>query len=193
MTAARSLKNAPEIERARDAAPPSMRAEIIGGMLLMSPAPRFRHQRAFGLLFSQLEAKLGFGWDRRDPSPAWCLVQVPEIHLGPGPDMLNPDIAGWRIDRAPGPDEYPFRTAPDWVCEVLSPTTERYDRATKLPVFASYGTTHAWLVDPDERVLEVFRLSDAKGPVQIARFEGDVRVRAEPFESVEIELAALWR
>jgi hypothetical protein len=77
--------------------------------------------------------------------------------------MLNPYIAGWRIDRAPGLDEYPFRAAPDWVCEVLSPTTERHLRATKLPVFASYGTTHVWLVDPDERVLEVFRLSDAKG------------------------------
>lgn len=192
MTAGRPLKNAPEIERARDEAPSSMRAEIVSGMLLMSPPPRFRHQRAFGRLFSSLDIALG-GGDARDRSPAWCFVQIPEIHLGPGPDMLNPDIAGWRVDRAPGLDEYPFRTAPDWVCEVLSPTTERYDRGTKLPVFAGHGTGHAWLVDPDERVLEVFRLTDAKGAIQVARFADDARVRAEPFESVEIELAALWR
>jgi Uma2 family endonuclease len=93
-------------------------------------------------------------------------------HLGAGPDKLNPDIAAWRAMRVPSLSAYPIDTVPDWICEVLSPSTAVYDRATKLPLFATYGAHHAWLLDPDERALEVFAL-DATGARQIARFEGN--------------------
>ncbi len=168
-----------------------MRAEIISGTLLLSPAPRFRHQRAFGLLVSQPELKLGYGWGATEGGRAWCLVQVAEVHLGIGPDILNPDIAGWRIERAPEVHLYPITAAPDWICEVLSPSTETFDRGTKPPAFAGHGVQHAWLVDPETRRLEVYRRSRA-AMREVARFEGDTVVRAEPFDSVELDLAELW-
>jgi len=47
--------------------------------------------------------------------------------------------------------------APDWVCEVLSPSTARWDRVKKVPVYARYGVDWVWLVDPVARTLEVLR------------------------------------
>jgi Uma2 family endonuclease len=88
----------------------------------------------------------------------WLFLLGPELHLGAGPDKLNPDIAAWRVERAPSLDDDPIEVVPDWLCEVLSPSTEVYDRATKLPLFAAYGARHAWLLDPDARTLEVFTL-----------------------------------
>jgi Uma2 family endonuclease len=81
--------------------------------------------------------------------------------------------------------------APDWLCEVLSPSTEARDRAAKLPVYARAGVRHVWLVDPDVRTLEVFRLEDARY-VLLNTWAGEVSVRAEPFEALELSLRVLW-
>lgn len=192
MTAARIVGNDPYLEAVRDAAPPGRRAELVSGSLLMSPAPRSIHQLAQGALYAQLRAAVAVR--RRGnsgPPPSWWFLQGPELHLGPLPDKTNPDITGWRVERAPDVHAYPITTAPDWVCEVLSPSTESFDRGTKLPAFASHGVAHAWLVDPDVRRLEVYRLERASVR-EVARFDGDALVRAEPFDGVEIDLAELW-
>ena len=81
--------------------------------------------------------------------------------------------------------------APDWVCEVLSPSTEALDRAEKLPIYAREGVSHAWLLDPERCTLEVFRLEGARW-VLAAVFRGDGPVRAEPFEAIELALGPLW-
>ncbi|CAM3259671.1 Putative restriction endonuclease domain-containing protein [Corallococcus soli] len=117
-------------------------------------------------------------------------MSEPELHLGP--DVLVPDIAGWRRERTPKlPNVVGIKMAPDWLCEVLSPSTARLDRVRKLPAYAREGVKHVWLVDPLQRTLEVFRL---EGPhyLLLATHEEEAVVQAEPFEALALELRVLW-
>ncbi len=118
------------------------------------------------------------------------MLDEPELHFGE--HVLVPDLAGWRRERMPSvPDVAFFTLAPDWVCEVLSPSTERIDRGKKLRIYAEAGVPHAWLLNPIERTLEVLRLHDGTWSI-VAVHTGDERVRAVPFEAVELALAELW-
>ena len=89
------------------------------------------------------------------------------------------------------PDAAACELPPDWVCEVVSTSTEATDRGDKMPIYANEGVRHAWLVDPIARTLEVFRLEGAGWRV-VGTWRDDAVVRAEPFDAIEIELAALW-
>jgi len=103
-----------------------------------------------------------------------------------------PDLAGWRRERMPELPDAPYLTlAPDWACEVLSPRTQALDRTRKLPLYAREGVTHVWLIDPLAQTLEVYRL-DGDTYRLVATHAGTAPVRAEPFDAVELELAALW-
>ena len=105
---------------------------------------------------------------------------------------MVPDLAGWRRERLPHlPEEAFFTLAPDWICEVASPNRAEIDRARKMPVYARERVGHAWLVDPLEHLLEVFRLQDPNW-LLVAVHAGNVRARAEPFEAVELDLARWW-
>jgi len=84
-----------------------------------------------------------------------------------------------------------FTLAPDWLCEVLSPSTEAIDRRKKLPIYAREGVGHMWLVDPLQQTLEVLRLESQHWSL-VAEHEADAKVRAEPFAAIEIPLRALW-
>lgn len=168
-------------------APDHLVAEIVGGELRLSPRPRSIHARAA----SRLGATLDGPFDRGTTGPGgWIVLDEPELHL---PDIVVPDLAGWRRDRMPEmPDEPFFTLAPDFVCEVLSPSTEDFDRTDKLPVYAKAGVGHAWLVDPGIRTLEVFRLDDGAWRL-VGVWKGDAKVRAEPFAELELELELLWQ
>ncbi|MFZ5469781.1 MAG: Uma2 family endonuclease [Myxococcota bacterium] len=171
------------------AIPDTMIAQIVGGELYASPRPAFGHAR----VSSVLGMKLGGPFDLGDGGPGgrWIFYE-PELHLQR--DILVPDLAGWRkarMPRPPAPSE-PFLTlAPDWVCEVLSPSTASLDRVKKKHVYAREGVSHLWFIDPLARTLEVLRL-DAGRWVEVDSYEGDAQVRPEPFEAVELDLAALW-
>jgi Uma2 family endonuclease len=118
------------------------------------------------------------------------LLNEPELHFGE--DVLVPDIAGWRRERLPMVPATAYLTlAPDWLCEVLSPSSETIDRRQKLAVYAREGVSHVWLVDPLLETLEVLRLESQRWSVR-AKHEGRANVRAEPFDAIELELAALW-
>ena len=122
----------------------------------------------------------------------WVILDLdePELHLGP--DVLVPDLAGWRRERMPTvPDVAAFELAPDWLCEVLSPSTVAVDRVRKMPVYAREGVTHVWLVDPLARTLEVFR-REGPGDARVNAWADEDRVRAEPFDAIELELGILW-
>lgn len=184
--------NSPDVEAAFEAAPPEMVAEILDGELHTFPRPARRHTRAA----SRLGRRLGpFDDDGGDPG-GWVILDEPELHLGPKPDKLVPDLAGWRRERMPdalGPEDAPafYDVAPDWVCEVLSSSTERVDRGKKMRIYRREGVGHVWLVSPVLLTLEVYRL-EAKQWILLDTHEGDERVRAEPFQAMELRLGDLW-
>jgi len=169
------------------ALPDTLVAEIIAGTLYASPRPAVPHALASSTLGGDLSGPFQRG--RGGPGGWWILFE-PELHLGD--DVLVPDLAGWRRARLPRPPRGPFLTlAPDWACEVLSPSTARLDRVAKMPAYAREGVRNLWLIDPLAKTLEVYRLQGGQWVV-LGAFGGAARVRAEPFEAVEIELAALW-
>jgi len=103
-----------------------------------------------------------------------------------------PDIAGWRRERLPAIPNVAYLTlAPDWICEVVSPSTESIDRGKKLRIYAREGVAHAWLVDPLRQSLEVLAL-ESGCLVELEQHRGAVTVRARPFDAIELELGALW-
>ena len=171
------------------AVPAHQVAEILAGVLHVNPRPAFAHAAAS----SALGEELGGPFKRGRGGPGgWVILDEPELHLGPDPDVLVPDLAGWRRQRMPEiPDAAFTALAPDWVCEVLSKSTAAVDRGDKLPIYSRESVSHVWLVDPLVRTLEVLRLGE--GGWQIAGTWYDAaKVRAEPFDAVELDLAVLW-
>lgn len=169
------------------AVPEHLVAEIIDGELVTSPRPASLHARAA----SSVSGELYGPFDRGRGGPGgWVILYEPELHLLG--HVLVPDLAGWRRTRMPEmPDATAFELAPDWVCEVLSPSTAVIDRARKVPIYAQAGVSHVWLVDPALQTLEALRL-ESGGYRLLGTTHGDVNVRMEPFDAVEIDLASLW-
>ncbi len=175
-------------------APETMVAEVIDGELSLMPRPKPRHSRAAGEVHGELRGPFDRG---RGGPGGWVFLPEPEPHLGPKPDIVVPDVAGWRRERFPTgalDDDAPgaITVAPDWVCEVLSEGTEARDRGKKRRIYRREKVGHYWLVDPREKSLEVYRLVDGKW-VEVDTYEGDVVIRAEPFDAVDFDLSALWR
>lgn len=169
------------------AVPEHLVAEIVYGELHTSPRPAPRHAVATTRLASELEGPFDRG--RGGPGGWWILIE-PEIHLGE--DVLVPDLAGWRRHRLPEmPADAYFSLAPDWVCETLSPSTERLDRGRKLAIYAREGVAHAWLVNPIAETLEAYRLEQGRWSLLVTH-GGDAAVQVEPFEAIELELWRLW-
>lgn len=167
--------------------PENVVGEIINGRLSTQPRPAPRHARANSSLGIELGGPFDFG---RNGPGGWWILDEPELHLGN--DILVPDIAGWRRERMPTlPDIAWFELAPDWVCEILSPSTARIDRVEKLPIYAANGVKHAWLVDPDLRTLEIFENQNGKW-LLLAVLEHNAAVAQAPFDAVSFDLGGLW-
>ena len=170
-----------------ESVPESFVAEILGGDLYASPRPAFSHATVASALAVLLGAPFRFGIN--GPG-GWLLVAEPELHLGP--DVLVPDLAAWRTERISAEPYSAYPTlAPDWVCEVLSPSTEAIDRTKKLKIYARERVGHAWLIDPLPRTLEVLRTA-GHGWTSLAKHAGGERVRAEPFDAIELDLSLVW-
>ncbi|HVY49285.1 MAG TPA: Uma2 family endonuclease [Minicystis sp.] len=171
------------------AVPPHLRAEIVRGTLYVMPRPAPRHANASSAIGGELYGPFQRG---RGGPGGWWILDEPELHL----DVLEPvvpDLAGWRVERMPSlPDTAYFTLIPDWVCEVLSKSTEALDRNEKLPLYAERGVRHVWLVDPIAKTLEVHTLGDAGRWREVRLHQGEGRVRAVPFDAIELDLAALW-
>ena len=177
----------PSVYEAFLAAPRHLVAEIIHGELRTHPRPATPHARAASIL----GVELGGPFDRGRGGPGgWLVLDEPELHLLG--HILVPDLAAWRRERMPEMPAAPFiELAPDWICDVLSPSTAAEDRADKMPIYGSANVRHVWLVDPLACTLEAFRLEGSSWRV-IGAWHGDARVRVEPFDAMELELAALW-
>lgn len=162
-------------------------AEILDGELYTSPRPAPRHAVASSGLGGDLVAPFDRG---RGGPGGWWILDEPELHLGP--DVIVPDVAGWRRTRLTAiPESAFFTLAPDWVCETLSPSTERIDRGKKLAIYAREGLSHLWLVNPIAETLEAYRLEQGRW-LLLETYSGDVAARIEPFDAIAIELWRLW-
>jgi hypothetical protein len=168
-------------------APPHLVAEIVAGALHTHPRPAPRHAAASSSLGGKLHGPFHHG---TDGPGGWWLIDEPELHLDA--DVLVPDLAGWRRTRLPElPESAWFELVPDWVCEVLSPSTRTLDLRDKRHAYARHGVAHLWLVDPDARTLEAFVLRDGAWSL-LATLAEDAKVRVEPFEAIAFPLTALW-
>ncbi len=165
--------------------PENMTGEIINGELHVTPRPSRRHV----LSTSYLGYAIGPAFRRRGGG-GWVILIEPEIKLGG--HILAPDLAGWKEERYPDDEPHNWISVPpDWVCETLSPGTRRLDRMEKMPLYAAHGIPYLWLVDPLAKTLEVFRSKEGEWLVA-GFYEGSDKVRAAPFEEVEIDLSDLW-
>lgn len=169
------------------ALPANMVGEIIYGALYAHPRPAPRHAVAANRLGSEITGP----FDRGKGGPGgWIFMVEPELHLGP--HVAVPDIAGWKRERlTPFPETPYLETPPDWLCEVLSPSTQALDRTGKLEVYAEYGVKHCWYVDPIAKTLEVLALTGGKWLIAAAYKEADP-VTAPPFEVHTFNLDILW-
>ncbi len=169
--------------------PEHLVGEIVDGELIVSPRPAFAHAHVASALGGELFGPFNRG--RGGPGGWWILDEV-ELHLRS--DILVPDVAGWqraRMPKPPSPHE-PFMTLPpDWVCEVLSPSTAQLDRSRKLRIYAREEVAHVWMIDPIAHMLEVYR-HEPRGWLLLETFCGTQKIRAEPFDAVELDLGVLW-
>ncbi len=167
--------------------PGNLVAEIISGRLITHPRPAPRHARASSSLGDELLSPFDKG---RGGPGGWWILDEPELHLAA--DVFVPDLAGWKRERMPAlPDIAWFELAPDWICEVLSPSTARMDRVVKLPRYANAGVGHIWLIDPDIRILEVYENQNGKW-LLLSAHENNECIRVAPFDAIEFELSVLW-
>ena len=169
-------------------APPNMVAELVNGALHLQPRPASRH----GFATSRLGGRLNGQFDAGDDGPTgWWIIDEPELHLGD--DVLVPDIGGWRRERMPEyPDAPAIDLAPDWVCEILSPGTRKFDLTEKRAVYGAAGVQHLWYVDPIARTLEVFASGTDATWTLLAAIKDDDPVCLPPFEAIEFPLSLLW-
>jgi Uma2 family endonuclease len=171
------------------ALPEGLTGEILNGQLHAQPRPAAPHMG----VESALQIELGGPFDRGRGGPGgWRILVEPELHFVRDQEVCVPDLAGWRRARMPQlPRDQRFDVVPDWVCEILSPSTESKDRQIKMPIYARYGVGFAWLVDPLKQTLEAFAL-EQKEWRQLGRWQGEETVAVPPFDAVRLALGDLW-
>ena len=168
-------------------APPHKVAEVVDGTLYTHPRPAPPHAVASTGLGGLLNQTFQFG--RGGPGGWWIIIE-PELHLDE--DIVVPDIAGWRRERMPQlPNAAFFTLAPDWVCEVLSPSTRTLDLGGKRAVYAREGVSYLWFLDPIARSLEAYELRGKEWVLIDTLFE-DASVSLPPFEAIRFDLGDLW-
>lgn len=171
------------------ALPEELAAEIIDGELVEKAAPTFRHGKAQLRLGGRLDAR--FGGPPSEGGGGWWLATEVEVEYEPR-HVYRHDLVGWRRERArTEPDDWPVRLRPDWVCEVLSSSNTSNDSVKKLRTLHKHAVPHYWLLDPERRTLTVLRWAEA-GYVTVLSAEAGERVRAEPFDALELDTTALF-
>ena len=174
-----------------EALPEHLRGEILRGQLYALPRPMTRHNRVLLSIAVQLINEFDEVIGGPGALKGWWILPEEELHLGT--DVLVPDVAGWQREQLPTLPAHPerIRVAPAWICEVLSPSTEAYDRGPKMEIYAGHGVREAWLVDPEARTLEAFR-SDGGRWRPAGTWRGHDAAAVGPFEALSLNLAQIW-
>lgn len=169
--------------------PEHVTGEILDGQLYTQPRPAGRHAVAERGLGFDLTGPFDFG---RGGPGGWWILPEPEIHFIRDIEVAVPDLAGWKRERMPAiPEDHRFEVVPDWLCEILSPSTAKTDRAIKLPIYARFGVAFVWLVDPVARTLEAYELQQGRW-LLLATLKDEDAVSLPPFDAVSFSLADLW-
>ena len=171
------------------ALPEGLTGEILNGQLHTQPRPTGRHGRvAVGL-----DRRIGRGYDDGDDGPGgWWIFIEPELHLVRDLEVAVPDLAGWRREHMPDiPQDHRFEVVPDWICEILSPSTASKDRAIKMPLYAHHGVAFAWIIDPAARMLEAYERDGDEWRLIAEGVDNDL-VSIRPFDALALELRHLW-
>jgi len=179
----------PTLYESLEALPKGLTGEILDGQLYTQPRPSGAHINVGSALGFEL-----FGpFQRGKGGPGgWWIQDEPEVHFVRNVEVVVPDLAGWRRERMPYlPEDQRYEMVPDWICEILSPSTARDDRKDKMPLYARYGVRYAWLIDPVAQTLKVYQLN-ANTWVEVGRFTDADQVVAPPFEAVSFGLEVLW-
>jgi Uma2 family endonuclease len=127
------------------------RYEIIDGELFVTPSPLRRHQRALAnLLYYLIEFVKKHDLGEVYPTPFDVVFSQY--------DVVEPDILYVSKARASVVTEKNIQGAPDLVVEILSESTAKIDRTTKLKLYARYGVAEYWVIDPATHSVEIYRL-----------------------------------
>ena len=173
------------------ALPEHLTGEIIAGELVVSPRPAVRHSIAGRGIGDAIGPRFHLRRPGGDDAPGgWWILNEQELHLGD--DVLVPDVAGWKRERVPKmPDTVGVTIVPDWVCEILSPSTASRDKKQKARRYHAAGIQWYWLVDPRDRTVEAFR-REGEFWVLVGVWSDDEKARIEPFDAVELDLSRWW-
>ena len=165
----------------------STRYEIIAGELFVTPGPVVWHQRVVGGLFARL---LAYG---KANGLGEAFIGPLDVLFAEG-DCVEPDLLFVRGDRSHLVSERGVEGPPDLVVEVLSPSTKGRDRGIKRERYRFFGVPEYWVVDPDERSVEVWRLADgASEPLRLTASAVLVWKPVAEAPSLEIVLEELFR
>jgi Uma2 family endonuclease len=164
--------------------PEDVRYELIDGVAyLMSPGPDLAHQDVAGEIYYQLRQALG-------DSPCRAYIAPLDVRLPKGGErdelvdtVVQPDVmVVCQLERL---DRRGVRGAPDFVVEVLSPSTASHDQVRKLGIYERAGVREYWLVHPTDRVLSVYRLGDnGFGKADVQELAGATAVGVLPGVSI---------
>jgi Uma2 family endonuclease len=179
----------PTLYEQLEALPEGLTGEILNGQLHTQPRPSGPHAVAESSLGGELHSPFQRG---RGGPGGWWIITEPEVHLVRDQEVAVPDLGGWKRERMPmPPQDHRFEVVPDWICEILSPSTASKDREVKMPLYARYGVAFAWLVDPQARTLEAYQLNGDAWQ-EISRYSGADQVAVPPFEAFTLHLDGLW-
>lgn len=178
--------------------PEEKRAELIHGRIVYHAFPGVKHGDTQAQISHFLRPYRGRrpggeGGGGAALPGGWWLSQEVDMQIG---DIgCRPDVVGWRRDRharVPEADERGVVTAvPDFLCEVLSASTVRYDQGEKRDAYFRAGVPHYWMVDPTNQTLTVLEWTE-RGYVILRVAGPGETVRAAPFEAVEIPVEDLF-
>jgi Uma2 family endonuclease len=158
------------------------RYEIIEGELFVSPSPNTEHQWASGDLFGEMRNHV------RGNNLGVVLSAPIDVKLSEH-NFVVPDIAFVSLDRVQIISKQYINGAPDLMVEIISPSSKRRDRVRKAALYAMASVREYWIVDPEMKTVDVFRL-------QSGRYERipvvDGIARSEVLAGFEIDVARLF-
>jgi len=165
--------------------------ELLDGQLVEKRAG-VRHSRSQSRLNQLVQPYDRPGGSGGDRPGGWVFLTEQLVRFAH--QVLRPDVAGWRRERyvePPPGDDAVLVLRPDWICEILSPDNQTHDTIKKKRIYHRHEVPHYWLLDPVQESLRVLRWT-RDGYLEVLDALRGERVRAEPFEMVELSVGALF-